>query len=92
MIFPRLTGNTELSFFRWASQLVNVLERNRDEIFSSFTRQDSGGTIRLNGRIQVNQNDTNPDVSEDDRVGEIRFNASTNKFQGFDGSSWQDFH
>ena len=92
MIFPRLTGSSEAGFFRWASQLVNVLERNRDEIFSSFTRQDSGGTIRLNGRIQVNQNNTNPDVSEDARVGEIRFNTLTNKFQGFDGSSWQDFH
>ena len=92
MIFPRLTGSSEVGFFRWASQLVNVLERNRDEIFSSFIRQDSGGTIRLNGRIQVNQNNTNPDVSEDARVGEIRFNTLTNKFQGFDGSSWQDFH
>ena len=62
------------------------------KIFANFTRQDDGGTVRLNGRIQVNQNASNPDVSQDDRVGEIRFNALTNKFQGFDGSSWQDFH
>jgi len=92
MIFPRLTGSSQISLFRWASQLVNVLERNRDEIFSNFTRQDSGGTVRLNGRVQVNQNLTNPDVSEDAREGEIRYNASTNKFQGYDGSGWQDFH
>ena len=92
MIFPRLTGSSQISLFRWASQLVNVLERNRDEIFSNFTRQDSGGTLRLNGRVQVNQNLTNPDVSEDAREGEIRYNASTNKFQGYDGSGWQDFH
>jgi hypothetical protein len=72
--------------------LVNALERNRDEIFSSFIRQDNGGTIRVNGRIQVNQNFTDPDVSETDRVGEIRYNASTSKFQGFNGSGWQDFH
>jgi len=92
MIFPRLTLASESNIFRWAAQLVNVLERNRDEIFSSFTRQDSGGTVRLNGRVQVNQNLTNPDVSEDAREGEIRYNALTNKFQGYDGSGWQDFH
>jgi hypothetical protein len=90
MIFPRLTSieNT----LRWATQLVGVLERNRDEIFSSFTRQDTGGTVRLNGRIQVNQDVTDPDVSTDDREGEIRYNAATSKFQGFNGTSWQDFH
>ena len=90
MIFPRLTSDQNV--LRWATQLVGVLGKNRDEIFSSFTRQDTGGTIRLNGRIQVNQNITNPDVAEDDREGEIRYNAATSKFQGFDGTSWQDFH
>jgi len=90
MIFPRLTSNQNV--LRWATQLVGVLGKNRDEIFSSFTRQDTGGTIRLNGRIQVNQNITNPDVAADDREGEIRYNAATSKFQGFDGTSWQDFH
>jgi|TARA_R110000787_G_scaffold182064_1_gene294056 hypothetical protein len=92
MIFPRLTLSSESNIIKWASQLVNALERNRDEIFSSFIRQDNGGTIRVNGRIQVNQNFTDPDVSETDRVGEIRYNASTSKFQGFNGSGWQDFH
>ena len=92
MIFPRLTSTSESNIFRWAAQLVNVLERNRDEIFSSFTRQDAGGTVRLNGRIQVNQDATNTDVTTDDRVGEIRYNAATSKFQGFNGSGWQDFH
>ena len=92
MIFPRLTLSSESNIIKWASQLVNPLERNRDEIFSSFIRQDNGGTIRVNGRIQVNQNFTDPDVSETDRVGEIRYNASTSKFQGFNGSGWQDFH
>ena len=24
--------------------------------------------------------------------GDIRFNSSTNKFQGYDGTTWQDFH
>ena len=52
MIFPRLTSAQDT--LKWAAQLVGVLERNRDEIFSSFTRQDTGGTVRLNGRIQVN--------------------------------------
>tara|TARA_R100001143_G_C3355483_1_gene132053 strand:- start:320 stop:598 length:279 start_codon:yes stop_codon:yes gene_type:complete len=92
MIFPRLTQATENNIFRWAAQLVNVLERNRDEIFSSFTRQDTGGTVRLNGRVQVNQDASNPDVSTDDRVGEIRYNAATNSFQGFTTGGWQDFH
>jgi hypothetical protein len=92
MIFPRLTLSSESNIIKWASQLVNALERNRDEIFSSFIRQDNGGTIRVNGRIQVNQNFTDPDVSETDRVGEIRYNASTSKCQGFNGSGWQDFH
>ena len=92
MIFPRLTSASENSIFRWAAQLVNVLERNRDEIFSSFTRQDTGGTVRLNGRVQINQDVTNPDVSTDDRVGDIRYNAATTKFQGFSSAGWQDFH
>ena len=90
MIFPRLTSAQNT--LRWATQLVGVLERNRDEIFSSFTRQDTGGTVRLNGRIQVNQDVTDPDVSTDDREGEIRYNAATSKFQGFNGVGWQDFH
>tara|TARA_R100001086_G_scaffold219837_1_gene136650 strand:- start:139 stop:411 length:273 start_codon:yes stop_codon:yes gene_type:complete len=90
MIFPRLTSDQNV--LRWATQLVGVLGKNRDEIFSSFTRQDTGGTIRLNGRIQVNQNITDPDVTTDDREGEIRYNAATSKFQGFNGTSWQDFH
>lgn len=90
MIFPRLTSAQDT--LRWAAQLVGVLERNRDEIFSSFTRQDTGGTVRLNGRIQVNQNTTDPDVATDDREGEIRYNAATSKFQGFNGTSWLDFH
>jgi len=90
MIFPRLTSNQNV--LGWATQLVAALGKNRDEIFSSFTRQDAGGTIRLDGRIQVNQNITNPDVAQDDREGEIRYNAATSKFQGFNGTSWQDFH
>lgn len=90
MIFPRLTSDQNV--LRWATQLVGVLGKNRDEIFSSFTRQDTGGTIRLNGRIQVNQNITDPDVTTDDREGEIRYNAVTSKFQGFNGTSWEDFH
>tara|TARA_R100001244_G_scaffold52065_2_gene45234 strand:+ start:797 stop:1069 length:273 start_codon:yes stop_codon:yes gene_type:complete len=90
MIFPRLTSNQNV--LGWATQLVAALGKNRDEIFSSFTRQDTGGTIRLDGRIQVNQNITSPDVAQDDREGEIRYNAATSKFQGFDGTLWQDFH
>ena len=90
MIFPRLTGTQNILL--WANQLVGVLERNRNEIFSSFARQDAGGTVRLNGRGQVNQNASDPDVSTDDRVGEIRYNAATNSFQGFTTSGWQDFH
>jgi len=90
MIFPRLTSNQNV--LGWATQLVAALGKNRDEIFSSFTRQDTGGTIRLDGRVQVNQNITSPDVAQDDREGEIRYNAATSKFQGFDGTLWQDFH
>ena len=90
MIFPRLTGTQNILL--WANQLVGVLERNRNEIFSSFARQDAGGTVRLNGRVQVNQNASDPDVSTDDRVGEIRYNAASNSFQGFTTGGWQDFH
>ena len=63
MIFPRLT-NTQ-NILLWANQLIGVLERNRNEIFSSFARQDTGGTVRLDGRIQVNQTASDPDVSTD---------------------------
>ena len=90
MIFPRLT-NTQ-NILLWANQLIGVLERNKNEIFSSFARQDTGGTVRLDGRIQVNQTASDPDVSTDARVGEIRYNAGTNSFQGFTTGGWQDFH
>ena len=54
--------------------------------------KNSSDSLSLQGRVQLNSNLTNPDTTETFVEGQIRYNADTNKFQGYDGTAWRDFH
>ena len=77
---------------QWADSLNDKLSADQVQMRSSV-KQDQFGSISIRGRIRLNSNDTNPDTAEATPIiGQIRFNTSTNKFQGYDGTGWRDFH
>ena len=86
-------GNFDLS-----AVLVQSLDNFRNDILSTFPRINEGRGISLEGRVRVNSTLTDPDSTVDALIGEIRYNQSTDKFQGYvaDAGSgspgWKDFH
>ena len=77
---------------QWADSLNDKLSADQVQIRNSV-QQDQFGSISIRGRIRLNSNLTNPDTAEATPLkGQIRFNAATNKFQGYDGTGWKDFH
>ena len=77
---------------QWADSLNDKLSSDGVKIRNSV-QQDQFGSISVRGRLRLNSNLTNPDTAEATPLkGQIRFNASTNKFQGYDGTGWRDFH
>ena len=77
---------------QWADSLNDKLSADQVQIRNSV-QQDQFGSISIRGRLRLNSNLTNPDTAEATPLkGQIRFNASTNKFQGYDGTGWRDFH
>ena len=76
----------------WADSLNDKLSADQVKIRNSV-QQDQFGSISIQGRLRLNSNLTNPDTAEATPLkGQIRFNAATNKFQGYDGTGWKDFH
>jgi hypothetical protein len=76
----------------WADSLNDKLSADQVKIRNSV-QQDQFGSISIQGRLRLNSNLTNPDTAEATPLkGQIRFNAATNKFQGYDGTAWRDFH
>ena len=76
----------------WADSLNDKLSADQVKIRNSV-QQDQFGSISIQGRLRLNSNLTNPDTAEATPLkGQIRFNAGTNKFQGYDGTDWRDFH
>ena len=76
----------------WADSLNDKLSADQVKIRNSV-QQDQFGSISIQGRLRLNSNLTNPDTAEATPLkGQIRFNAATNKFQGYDGTGWRDFH
>ena len=73
---------------RWSSSLVSDIQESDDYLQKRKTDIDENGSIKAEGRIKVE--DTASTVTP--RTGDIRFNSSTNKFQGYDGTAWRDFH
>jgi len=77
---------------QWADSLNDKLSADQVQIRNSV-KQDQFGSISIRGRIRLNSNNTDPDTTETTPVtGQIRFNTDTNKFQGYDGTAWRDFH
>ena len=72
----------------WATTLIR--ENNQADIVLQQRKieKDEDGSIQVDGRINVG--DTGSAVTP--KAGDIRFNSSTNKFQGYNGTTWQDFH
>tara|TARA_S200002703_G_C3788622_1_gene243305 strand:+ start:253 stop:534 length:282 start_codon:yes stop_codon:yes gene_type:complete len=90
--YPKYPNNaTAEQLNRWANVLTDKLGSdavsNRNNV-----KLDVDESISINGRIQLNANFTNPDTTGAFQKGQIRFNTSTNKFQGYDGTAWRDFH
>ena len=77
---------------QWADSLNDKLSADQVQIRNSV-QQDQFGSVSIRGRLRLNSNLTNPDTAEATPLkGQIRFNAATNKFQGYDGTGWRDFH
>ena len=76
----------------WADSLNDKLSADQVKIRNGV-QQDQFVSISIQGRLRLNSNLTNPDTAEATPLkGQIRFNAATNKFQGYDGTGWRDFH
>ena len=76
----------------WADSLNDKLSADQVKIRNGV-QQDQFGSISIQGRLRLNSNLTNPDTAEATPLkGQIRFNTDTNKFQGYDGTGWRDFH
>ena len=76
----------------WADTLNDKLSADQVKIRNSV-QQDQFGSISIPGRLRLNNNLSNPDTAEPTPVaGQMRFNTATNKFQGYDGTAWRDFH
>ena len=77
---------------QWADSLNDKVSTDQVQIRNSV-QQDQFGSVSIRGRLRLNSNLTNPDTAEATPLkGQIRFNAATNKFQGYDGTGWRDFH
>ena len=76
---------------QWADSLNDKLSADQVQIRNSV-QQDQFGSISIQGRLRLNSNLSNPDTAGPFVKGQIRFNAATNKFQGYDGTDWRDFH
>ena len=72
---------------QWSATLIRALEEsNTRTIF--FVIEDDKGSINVDGRIQVGE----VGVSVTPVAGDMRYNTSTNKHQGYNGTSWNDFY
>ena len=106
IIFPRLfrmgspaPGPTAFQeIISWSGSLIQALDTFRNEVISTYPKIDEGRGISLEGRIRLNSSLTDPDSVVDPLVGEMGYNQSSDKFQGYvadtGGGSpgWVDFH
>lgn len=73
---------------QWATALIETNNQADIRLQKRKVEKDDNGSIEVPGRINVA--DTGSAVTA--KAGDIRFNSSTNKFQGYNGTTWQDFH
>jgi|TARA_R100000781_G_scaffold105970_1_gene69871 hypothetical protein len=72
----------------WANHLRSSLETQDATVIKRKVEVDSNSSIEVQGRIRVGEVTT----SVTPVAGDMRYNTSTNKFQGWNGSAWQDFN
>ena len=92
--YPRVLTDADENFKHawdnisgWSDTLIRALEEsNTRTIF--FVIEDDKGSINVDGRIQVGE----VGVSVTPIAGDMRYNSSTNKHQGYNGTSWNDFY
>jgi len=72
---------------RWVGSLILALEQ--DQSFKVFNVTiDNNKSINIEGRIKVADTDSSITALE----GDIRYNSSTNKHQGYNGTTWNDMY
>jgi len=72
----------------WANQLKGSLDSQQVTTEERKVEIDQNSSIQIEGRVRVGEVTT----SVTPVAGDIRFNSSTNKHQGFNGTVWQDFY
>ena len=72
----------------WASSFIRVLEEDVDSQNIMNVVVDKNKSINILGRIKVA--DITATVTA--QAGDIRYNSSTNKHQGYNGSSWNNMY
>jgi len=72
----------------WANHLRGSLETQDATVIKRKVEVDNNSSISVQGRIRVGEVTT----SVTPVAGDMRYNTSTNKFQGWNGSAWQDFN
>ena len=95
-VFPRFPHQFEDQTTRkmwelnenWANHLRTALYGQYANINKRKLEVDGNASVQVQGRVRVAE----PTTSVTPVAGDIRFNSSSNTFQGFDGTSWQDFH
>jgi hypothetical protein len=72
---------------RWAASLIRVIdEADTRSIF--FVVEDQNKSIKIDGRIRVAE----IGVSVTPAAGDMRYDTATNKHQGFNGTTWNNFY
>jgi len=95
-VFPRFpfsfNDNTTRQMWtlteNWANQLKGSLDSQQVTTEERKVEIDQNSSIQIQGRVRVGEVTT----SVTPVAGDIRFNSSTNKHQGFNGTAWQDFY
>ena len=95
-VFPRFPFSFEENTTRkmwelsenWANHLRNSLATQDATINRRKVEIDENASVQVEGRIRVGEVTT----SVTPVAGDMRYNTGTNKFQGYNGTTWQDFN
>ena len=72
----------------WGNNIVLDLESRDVTVNIRKVAIEETGSITVAGRVNIS--DVASSVTP--QAGDMRFNSATNKFQGYDGTAWRDFH
>ena len=90
---PALNNKTDIEEIidiigQWSNNIVLDLESRDAAVNIRKVAIKETGSITVAGRVNIS--DVNSTVTA--QAGDMRFNSTTNKFQGYDGTAWRDFH